>query len=171
MRLIFVLALLGLQFTTSGVFGQSNTTKSFDEAKEKDAIVSVIEMETACYWKRDYDCWRNTYSKKQVLWFVYWGELYEYNSFEKLDADTKNQFESAKEKNEDLVMPKVVRENYNYYFMEPHIAMVWFDQYNTDKDGKCTTSRESRVMEKEDGQWRIVLMNALFIPSKPCDQK
>ena len=171
MRLFIILTLIGLQFLGVSTFAQTKKSKKFDEAMEKSAIVSVIEKETTCYWNRDYECWRNAYSKNQILWFVYWGELYEYNSFEKLDADTKMAFENSNEKNEEIGMPKVVRENYNYYFMEPHIAMVWFDQYNTDKDGKCTFSRESRVMEKEDGQWRFVLMNALYVPSRPCDQK
>jgi hypothetical protein len=171
MKLPLIVVGLGFQFLGVSSFAQSKNEKSFDEAHEKAAIVSTIEMETACYWRSDYECWSKAWSKNQVLWFVYWGELYEFLSFDELDEDTKNAFKIANEKNEDPGMQQVVRDNFNFHFLEPHIAMVWFDQFSTDKEGKCTYSREVRVTEKEDGQWRFVLMNALYAPSKPCDQK
>ena len=36
----------------------------FDEAKEKAAIMQVIEKETGCFYKRDYNCWKECFAQK-----------------------------------------------------------------------------------------------------------
>ena len=40
-------------------------SKPFDEAAEKAAIMKTIEEESACYFKQDFECWKETYAQTE----------------------------------------------------------------------------------------------------------
>jgi hypothetical protein len=163
-----ILSLLGLGHS---VICQSAQNPSNKEAKEKAVIISVIENETACYYRADYDCWKDTWSQKDPVGFVFWGALFERKSWKEIDEGAKNDFKGFKENAERLQLSTQIKFNFQVNFLKPDVALVFFDENSTDQEGKCTYGKGIRLMQKEGGKWRIVMMNALFDPSKPCDQK
>lgn len=163
--------ILGLLSLGPTVFCQSLNNPKDKEAKERTAIISVIERETACYERADYDCWKDTWSQKNPAGFVFWGALFERKSWKEIDEGAKNDFINNKENQDKRKENDPVKSNFHFNFLKPDVALVYFDEYRTDEQGKCTYARGIRLMQKEEKKWRIVMMNALFDPSKPCDQK
>jgi hypothetical protein len=57
----------------------------------------------------------------------------------------------------------VERRNLQVKFFSPTVAYLLWDQYNSDPDMKTfVPSKETRIMEKIDGQWRIVNVTAFW---------
>ncbi len=170
MNYIFPIILSLLSLGPS-LFCQSVNDPSDWEGRERAAIISVIERETACYQEADYDCWKDNWSQKDPVGFVFWGALYERKSWKEIDEGTKNDFIRNKETQDNQKANVPVKANFHVNFLKPDVALVYFDEYRIDEEGKCTYARGIRLMQKEDKKWLIVMMNALFDPSKPCDQK
>lgn len=75
--------------------------------------------------------------------------------WDKLEKQFASQFKSSK------VSDKVVVQNANYTIHQNgNMAFVAYDQTLLDSHGK-TTSKESRVVEKMGGQWKIINVTAL----------
>jgi hypothetical protein len=50
-----------------------------------------------------------------------------------------------------------------YKFFSSELAFVTWDQYNSDSEIKTyRLSKETRIMEKEDGLWKIANMTAFW---------
>jgi len=137
----------------------SNETE-FDEATEKEAIMKIIEQETDCFYKRDYNCWKENFAKTDYA-FQAWN-----NSDGTFDAKvgwSEIDERSRKYLRENPIAPggsshtKVERRNMQIkFFGETFAYMIW-DQYNSDKDlKKYFHSKDTRIMEKIDGKWKIV---------------
>ena len=163
---IFIL-MLGL--STLAGFGQttnSSGSASFDEEKEKKAIIESINAETAAFFKRDYEgvikyfvhtdyafhAWNNsdgTYSAK-----VGWPAINEkYRNYIK-----DNPVASGSSSH-----PKVERRNIIFKFFTSNLAFITWDQYNSDSEMKTyRLSKETRIMEKQDGIWKIANMTAFW---------
>jgi hypothetical protein len=59
--------------------------------------------------------------------------------------------------------PKVERRSMIFKFFSPGLAFVMWDQYNSDEEKKSYwLSKETRIMEKHDGLWKIANMTALW---------
>jgi hypothetical protein len=41
-----------------------NPTTPFDEKVAVEAIMKTVESETTCFFKRDFECWKNCYVNK-----------------------------------------------------------------------------------------------------------
>ena len=133
----------------------------FDEAKEKAAIMQVIEKETGCFYKRDYNCWKECFAQKDYA-FQAWN-----NSDGTVDAksgwievdDKIGQYI----KNNPLPVgassshPVVQRRNMIVHFFTDSLATLIWNQYNiNDGQQTYTLSKDTRIMEKINGQWMIV---------------
>jgi hypothetical protein len=156
-----------VQFAGLSLFSQSSHNTAFDESKEQEAIKATLRRETDCYMKADFDCWKDCHSQKAAMGIVYWDGLWERNGWKELEEYTKKDFQAFKE-NPNNTPPAIEWDNFQFYFMGDKHVLVWYEQYSTQADKSCIFSREVRVMEKEEGKWRIVLMNAIYDPKKPC---
>lgn len=161
-----ILILVCSALFSSGQAGNSSGSTSLNEEKEKKAIIESINAETAAFFKRDYEgvikyfvhadyafhAWNNadgTYSAT-VGWPAINEKYRNYIKDNPVAAGSSSH-------------PKVERRNMIYKFFSSELAFVTWDQYNSDSGMKTyQLSKETRIMEKQDGIWKIANMTAFW---------
>ena len=125
---------------------------------DHEAIKKVLRSETEGFFKRDKAEWSNAWAHTPYVHFaanLYGGDFMLIEGWDKLEKQFASQFKSSK------VSDKVVVQNANYTIHQNgNMAFVAYDQTLLDSHGK-TTSKESRVVEKMGGQWKIINVTAL----------
>lgn len=125
---------------------------------DHEAIKQVLRSETEGFFKRDKAEWSNAWAHRPYVHFaanLYGGDFMLIEGWNKLEKQFASQFKSSK------VTDKVVVQNSNYTIHQNgNMAFVAYDQTLLDSHGK-TTSKESRVVEKINGQWKIINVTAL----------
>lgn len=152
---------------------------SFSEANEKKEILNVIETETACFFKRDYDCWKNQFAHTSYA-FQAWnnsdGSVDAKTGWDEIDKRSRDYLADPahQSKNDDMGQeysvkekpashPSVIRKNMIVKFFTPALAYLVWDQYNSDPARKIYTySKETRIMEQINGRWKIVHVAAFW---------
>lgn len=152
---------------------------SFSEANEKKEILKVIETETACFFKRDYECWKNQFAQTSYA-FQAWnnsdGSVDAKTGWDAIDKRSRDYLADPvnKPKNDDMGQeysvkekpashPSVIRKNMIVKFFTPALAYLVWDQYNSDPARKIYTySKETRIMEQINGRWKIVHVAAFW---------
>lgn len=139
---------------------------SLDEEKEVAAIMRTIEAETDCFFHRDYDCWKQQWVQGDHV-FQAWS-----NSDATIDARTGwtavdegigNYIKNNPVPEGQSSHPKVIRKNQTIKFYTDEVAYLTWDQYNSSPEtGKFRYSKESRIMEKHNGHWKIAHVSALW---------
>ncbi len=148
----------------------SNCTQqppALDFEKEKAAIQAVIAKETESYYKQDFENWKSTYLESPAFrMYCYWEGYPEkvkfHNGFESLKAEKKKQFEANA-----TLWTGSTEERANENFRISH-DMAWytFEQYSYEKDTRklLGKSLETRILEKENGQWKIAYLGYHYFP-------
>lgn len=146
---------------------KSDTKQAIDFAKEKAAIQSVIAKETECYYQQDFECWKNTYLQSPAFRkFGYW-EGYPHKvtaniGFESLAQEKKKQFDA-----DETLWQNSIEERTNENFRISH-DMAWytFEQNSYEKDTRkfLGKSLETRILEKENGEWKIAFLSFHYYP-------
>lgn len=138
-----------------------------DFEKEKAAIQAVIAKETESYYQQDFEAWKSTYLESPAFRkFGYWEGFPEKVTsnigFESLKEEKKKQFES-----DATIWKGSTEERSNENFRISH-DMAWytFEQNSYEKDthkflGK---SLETRILEKENGTWKIAYLGYHYYP-------
>lgn len=125
---------------------------------DHEAIKRVLRSETEGFFKRDKAVWSNAWAHAPYIHFaanLYGGDFMLVEGWDKLEKQFASQFKSSK------VMDNVMVQNANYSIHQNgNMAFVTYDQTLLDSHGK-TTSKESRVVEKINGQWKIINVTAL----------
>ncbi len=150
-----IILLIGI--TINGI---CQTGKSFDEAKEKAAILAVITCETEHFYKRDYEGWKKSYIQSDYA-FQAWnnsdGTFDAKVGWPEVDEKIGNYIRSNPVAQGSASHPKVERRNMVWKFYNQDVAFLIWDQYNSDQLIKIYThSKETRLMEKQNGLWKIV---------------
>lgn len=138
-------------------FVLSTVLQSLAQA-DADAIKRVLRSETEGFFKRDKAEWANAWAHTPYVHFaanLYGGDFLLVKGWDKLEKQFASQFKSSK------VSDKVTVQNANYtVHQNGNMAFVAYDQTLVDSHGK-TTSKESRTLEKINGQWKIINVTAL----------
>ncbi len=138
---------------------QETAAKPFDEAAEKAAIMKTIEAETACYFKQDYDCWKETTIKADYA-FQAWNApdgTFDSKVGTEIHEKVQQFFKENPAPAGGSYFPKIERRNMVVKFFGENAAYLIWDQYNLDADQKkYYHSKDTRLMEKIDGKWQIV---------------
>ncbi|MCX6218983.1 hypothetical protein [Spirosoma sp.] len=125
---------------------------------DNDAIKRVLRSETEGFFKRDKTEWSNAWAHTPYIHFaanLYGGDFMLVKGWNNLEKQFASQFKSSK------VSDKVTVQNSNYTIHQNgNMAFVAYDQTLVDSHGK-TTSKESRTLEKINGQWKIINVTAL----------
>ena len=138
--------------------------KPFDEAAEKAAIMKTIEEETACYFNLDYDCWKEMYAQTEYA-FQAWnnsdGTFDARVGWKEIDEKVGQDIKNSPKPEDGGVSSKVERRNMIVKFFNENVAYLIFDQYWLDRNlNKYYYSKDTRIMEKINGKWRIVNVSA-----------
>jgi hypothetical protein len=161
----FIIFLLGISFLLSckeqDVSPESGTSSpTFDQTAESEAILSVIENETSCFFHRDYACWKAHYAQVDYV-FQSWnnadGTFDAKVGWSELDAKAGKYIKDNPVPPGGSSHPKVERRNMHMKFFNPTLAYLVWDQYNINPEmNMFTHSKETRIMEKIAGVWKII---------------
>lgn len=125
---------------------------------EDAAIKRVLLNETEGFFTRDKARWASAWAHEPYINFaanLYGGDFRLIKGWTDLEKQFASQFKSSK------VTDKVTVQNGNYTIHpNGNMAFVTYDQTLIDSHGK-TTSKETRVLEKLNGQWKIINVIAL----------
>jgi hypothetical protein len=143
--LILCVVLVGLHFPAQGQNDQA-------------AIKTLLYNETVGFFKRDKAQWEDCWAHAPYISFaanLYGGDFTLIKGWGNMEKQFRNQFKSGRPAD------KVTVKNSNYTIHQNgNMAFVWYDQTLLDSHGK-TDSKESRVVEKIGGKWKIIHVTAL----------
>lgn len=152
---------------------------TFDEGKEQKLIMDLIERETDCFFKRDYNCWKNCFAQTDYS-FQAWnnsdGTVDAKSGWPAIDEKIKAYLAAPENQPKKISMgqehgskevpsshPKVIRKNMVWKFFSPQLAYLMWDQYNSEPDEKIFTfSKDCRIMEKINNEWKIVNVSSYW---------
>ncbi|MGE9314909.1 hypothetical protein ACLOAU_24875 [Niabella sp. CJ426] len=163
--LVTLLLALSLFILAGCKHTNANTPDEKKLQAEKDAILATIEKETASFFARDYNAWKSTYAQTDYA-FQAWS-----NKDGTFDAsvgwngidNTVGKYINDNPEPQSSSHPIVERKNIKYKFYGPDACYLTWDQFNSNKEGdNFHHSKEVRVMEKENGQWKIVCVAAFW---------
>lgn len=147
-------------------------SQSFDRNKETAAIKEVIIKETESFFSRDYDQWKTYWIKKDYSFragngpdstYAMYGWKNIVDHIENYDKEVHKDKEGVK-----FTSPK--RENLTIKFNSNRSAYAKWEQYNrVASQDIYYKSEESRLLEKEGDNWKIVNVLSFWDTSKPVD--
>ena len=147
----------------------SKGDRMMSEQPDSEAIITLIEREAAAFWDKDFEawsqCWLHTPYVRNMGWWAR-GGISNTEGWENLSAMMKRLMEANPTAN--ATAGNVERRNMNLR-IGVDIAWVTFDQYGLDTGDLAMDmpglSRETRILEKHDGQWKIVYVSWLLVGS------
>lgn len=166
-RLKLLIPLLGLCILLTNCSQQKPVADLLDFEKEKAAIKAVIAKETESYYKQDFDAWKATYLQSPAFrkfgyWEGYPAKVTSHIGFESLAAEKKKQFDAS-----ETLWKGSIEERTNENFRISH-EMAWytFEQNSYEKDTRkfLGKSLETRILEKENGEWKIAYLGFHYYP-------
>ena len=150
------------------VISTAITLKDTDETlttlAEEEAVKKVIIAETEAFWDKDFQKLSNCWAQEEYVRVVGWwehGGISVRKGWSVIGARMHKQITEHPEKNHQ----NVTRENFNVR-VSGNMAWATFDQYGTDTGEKAMDmpglSYETRILEKHNGQWKIVYVGWLL---------
>lgn len=134
--------------------------------EEKAAILKVIDGESEAFWNKDYEKFASYWVHEPYIRTMGWwqaGGVTVVSGWEERSARTKAHMEESPEAN--ATANNVRRENINLRIYQD-VAWLTFDQYGEDTGDSLMDmpglSRETRILEKHNGEWRIVYVGWLL---------
>ncbi|MEZ4772519.1 MAG: hypothetical protein R3D00_04990 [Bacteroidia bacterium] len=165
MKIIIPLFAICLLFTNCTQ--QQPGTPTVDFEKEKAAIQAVIAKETESYYKQDFEAWKSTYLqspafRKFCYWEGYPEKVIAYVGFESLAAEKKKQFDA----NETLWQGSTEERTNENFRITNDMAWYTFEQNSYEKDTRAFLGKslETRILEKENGEWKIAYLGYHYYP-------
>lgn len=140
-------------------------TSSISPAKDEEkAIMSVIEKESQAFWDKDFtayaDCWAHKNYVRTMGWWAD-GGITVVEGWEERGKRTKKHMDD----NPTVNPQNPLRKNMNIR-IGTDMAWVTFDQYGNDTNDPTFDmpglSRETRILEKINGSWKIVYVGWLL---------
>ena len=139
---------------------------TFSEAAELKAIMEVIDRETNCFYERNFDCWKSQWADKEQIALTWNNEdgSFETNSGAALAEFVRKYLEDHPlQEGQQSRHPELKRENIKVQFFGDNAAYLSWKQYNSNQDAtEYTISQDFRVMEKIDGEWKIVNVSSFW---------
>ncbi len=166
-----IIFLLGACLFLAGCNHQKQESDTVDFEKEKAAIQAVIAKETESYYKQDFEAWKSTYLqtaafRKFGYWEGYPEKVVANIGFESLATEKKKQFDS----NETLWQGSTEERTNENFRISKNMAWYTFEQNSFEKGTKkfLGKSLETRILEKENGEWKIAYLGFHYYPEQPA---
>lgn len=139
-----------------------------DIEAEKAAILETIATETKAYFQEDFDLWQNQFVDEPYFMRIGYWEGYPDNvsyheGLDTLRTEKKLQFAQGAT---EWSGSEHVRENLKFRIYN-EVAWVTYDQLSLDTETgeHLGTSKEIKILEKIDGQWRLAYIGFYYLPS------
>lgn len=137
-----------------------------DRTSEASTVIGVLDRESAAFWNKDYAAWAECWVHAPYIRTMGWwerGGVTVISGWEALSERMQTNFQAHPDPNPTAT--QVRRENINLRIAHD-VAWVTFDQYGSDTGEPAMdmpgVSRETRILEKHDGAWKIVYVNWLL---------
>jgi hypothetical protein len=134
--------------------------------EHEQAVMQVIAAETTAFWMKDYDAWANCWLQTADIRMLGWwarGGIRVTEGWETLSATVRQLMDENPTPKPQAA--QVRREKVHIRTSE-HMAWVTFDQYGADTGEPDMDmpglSHETRILEKHDGQWKLVYVGWLL---------
>ena len=142
------------------------SSEPINEEAEKTAILKTIEQETAAFFARDYEAWKKCFLQKDYA-FQGWnnkdGSFDASVGWNNIDTRIGDYIKANPLQQVASSHPEVLRKNMTVHFFSDKLAYLVWDQYNSDTEKKSFYhSREQRIMEKQDGAWKILNVTSFW---------
>ena len=139
---------------------ETPATPNFDQISATESIMAIIENETACFYARDYECWKAHFAHVDYA-FQAWnnadGTFNAKVGWNEVDQKAGQYIKDNPVPPGGSSHPKVERKNMKVKFFNDTLAYLSWDQYNINPAMNAYThSLETRIMEKIAGVWKIV---------------
>lgn len=165
MKLIITYLVIYILFTNCS--HQQPVKQAVNFEKEKAAIQAVIAMETESYYKQDFEAWKSTYLQSSAFrkfgyWEGYSEKVVSNIGFESLSAEKKKQFDA----NATLWRGSTEERTNENFRITNDMAWYTFEQNSYEKETRkfLGKSLETRILEKENGQWKIAYLGFHYYP-------
>ncbi|MES2795984.1 MAG: hypothetical protein V4683_08465 [Bacteroidota bacterium] len=167
MKKLPILALVLFLFSCQKSIETANDSlPKFDQAAEEKAIMKVIENETSCFFKGDYECWTKSWSHQPYAMQAWNNDNGTFDAavgWDKINSQGKGWIEKYYKNGENVIHPKFKRDTIQFKFFNEKTAYLIWRQVNADAKGpKAQVSQETRIMEKEADGWKIVNVTAIW---------
>jgi hypothetical protein len=137
-----------------------------EQQNDTTAIMQVIADESIAFWNKDFEgwarCWQHTDYIRRTGWWAR-GGITVTEGWDALSSRVKETMAAYPEPNPTAA--RVRRENVNLR-INGDMAWVTFDQVGEDTGDlemdMPGLSREARILEKQNGEWKIVYVNWLL---------
>ena len=162
--LSFILSGLLLCISCTDKAKEEEAAREANQERDKKAITEVIENETKSFFARDYDAWKSNYAQTDYAFQAWSNDDGTFDSNVGWE-DINKQIGRYIADNPEPVSshPIVERKNMKFKFFDDDVAYLTWDQFNSDKQEKnFHHSKEVRLVEKIDGQWKIVCVSAFW---------
>ena len=134
--------------------------------RDSTAIMATITGEAAAFWNKDFEAWSKHWVHAPYVRVMGWwatGGVTVREGWEKVGGEVKQMMQDNPQPNPTAT--RVRRENINLQ-VRGNVAWLTFDQYGLETGDKAMDmpglSQETRVLEKQDGKWRIVYVGWLL---------
>ncbi len=138
---------------------------------ESEKIMNTIHEEYKAYFVKDYEAWQSKFIQED--YFKYWGywdgypeKIRQYNTWEELDEGKQKRMAGETKIYWDENAGMEIRD-LNVQ-IRGEVAWVTFKQISRDqKTGEFLgEALETKILEKEDGVWKIAYLNFLYLPTE-----
>lgn len=134
---------------------------------EPDAILAVIAKETDMYCQADFDQWASCWRHNERIMYVYSSQdmgLIIHKGWDSVRVNMQRDFATG----DNCKKIEIRRENVAITYQE---GMAWatFDEISLSDNGELDESFQTRILERENGTWKIVL--ASLVVRRNQDQK
>lgn len=136
------------------------------DKQDYDEIMRVITAEGTAFWNKDYEDWAQYWVHAEYVRIMGWwptGGVTVTEGWKRISTLMREVMTSNPEPNSTAYT--VRRENINLQ-IRGDVAWLTFDQYGSDTgDARMDMpglSRETRVLEKQDGEWKIAYVGWLL---------
>ena len=136
------------------------STPDHNAETERAEVLAVIAAESAAFWNKDLDAWAALWAHEPYTRTMGWwaaGGVTVIEGWEAQSEAIRRAMQASPEPNP--TAGRVRRENINIQVHDT-VAWVTFDQYGEDTgDARMDMpglSRETRILQRHEGQWKIV---------------
>jgi hypothetical protein len=140
--------------------------KDFNAEVEKASIMNTIKGETGSFFKGNYDEWKQHYIQSDYAFQGYNnadGTFEASQGWVTIDKKVGDYIKAQLLTGSEQIFVRVERKNFVVKFFSDKVAYLTWDQYNGKaNDNFYNRSKEVRVMEKENGRWKIVTVCAMW---------
>lgn len=174
---------IALLIISAGIIGCQNLSPELEKSTklvpgtpeyeaESEKIMATINAEFIAYFIKDYEEWQSKYVHED--YFKYWGywdgypeKIRQYNTWQELDIDKKKRMASETKAYWDGENVGMDIRDLNIQ-IRGDVAWATFKQISRNqKTGEYLgEALETKILEKEDGEWKIAYLNFLYFPSK-----